>query len=87
MKGYFKRLYGPEYDKWKREKSLEIIKLCPRFPRRDKLMVASAISNIVLGNEKEGIEILKKLINESNSREAAWAKQFLEEWEKQKPRQ
>ena len=86
VKGYFKRLDGPDYDKWKREKILEILKYCPRFPRKDGLIVTAAISNIVLGNEKEGIEMLKKLINESNSREAAWAKQFLEEWTKQKSR-
>jgi len=80
-------LRGSEYFKWENEKSLEIIASCPRFPHKDKLIVVTAVNNIVLGKESEGIRMLKELIRTSSSREANWARQFLEEWEKQKPRQ
>ena len=73
-----------KYAKWAKEKSLEMIKLIPNFPDKERLIVVAGICSIVLGEELEGIEILKKLIQESNSREAIWAKQFLEEWMKQK---
>jgi len=83
-KGIHKSLWGPEYAKWENKKSLEIIKSCPRFPGKNKLIIRVAINNIELGNEQKGIEMLKILIRDSNSREAIWAYQFLKEWEKQK---
>ncbi|OGF67769.1 MAG: hypothetical protein A2Y62_13905 [Candidatus Fischerbacteria bacterium RBG_13_37_8] len=84
IKGTQKHLSGTEYCRWEIEKSLAIINSCSRFPQKDRLMLSIAINNIKLGNEQRGIEILKTLIRESNSREAVWAKEFLEEWMAQK---
>ncbi|OGF68078.1 MAG: hypothetical protein A2Y62_19680 [Candidatus Fischerbacteria bacterium RBG_13_37_8] len=77
-------LNGMKYAEWTKNKSLEIIRDCPSFPAKERFMLTAAISNIVLGDELQGVELLKGLIRRSNSREAIWAKEFLEEWMNQK---
>ena len=70
-------LSGAELAGWRIERARRILRDHPDLPFAGQLRLAIGINRIASGKESEGRKLLRQLADHPDTREGAWAKEFL----------
>jgi len=73
----WRSLWGPDLARWSIEHAERILREHPDFSYAGQLRLAIGINQIAAGKESDGRKLLRQLADHPDTREGAWAKEFL----------